>query len=63
MWYEETIIHPFLVERVSGAAKDLEDNHKNIERMFDELVNHFDGIMSKPIVFDELGERLEFYRA
>jgi hypothetical protein len=62
--HEESIIHPFLIERVPGAARDLEDDHKNIERMFDELVNHFDGIMSKPIVFDKLGELcLEFYRA
>lgn len=32
--------------------------------MFDELVNHFDGILGKPMEFDKLGELcLEFYRA
>ncbi len=61
---EETYVHPFLIERVPGAAKDLKDDHKNVERMFDELVSHFDGILSKSMEFKKLGELcLEFYRA
>jgi hypothetical protein len=28
--HEETYVHPFLFERVPGAAKDLEDDHRNI---------------------------------
>lgn len=61
---EETYVHPFLIQRVPGAAKDLEDDHRTIERMFDELVDHFDGIIGKSIEFDKLGELcLEFYRA
>jgi len=62
--HEETYVHPFLRERVPGAAKDLEDDHRDTERMFDELVDDFDGIMGKPIEFDKLFELcLEFYRA
>jgi iron-sulfur cluster repair protein YtfE (RIC family) len=61
---EETYVHPFLIERVPGAAQDLEDDHRDTERMLDELVNHFDGIMGKSIEFDKLFELgLEFYRA
>ena len=61
---EETYVHPFLRERVPGAAQDLEDDHRDTERMLDELVNHFEGIMGKSIEFDKLGELcLEFYRA
>jgi hypothetical protein len=62
--HEEGYVHPFLVERVPGAAKDLEDDHKIVERMFDELVNHFDGILGRSNDFNKLGELcLEFYRA
>jgi len=61
---EETYVHPFLRERVPGAAQDLEDDHRDTERMLDELVNHFEGIMGKSIEFDKLFELcLEFYRA
>ena len=59
-----TYVHPFLIERVPGAAEDLEDDHRIIERMFNELVDHFDGIIGKSIEFDKLGDLcLEFYRA
>jgi hypothetical protein len=61
---EETYVHPFLREMVPGAAQDLEDDHRDTERMLDELVNNFDVIMGKPIEFDKLFELcLEFYRA
>ena len=61
--HEETYVHPFLRERVPGAAQDLEDDHRDTERMFDELVNDFDCILNKPIEFDKLFELwLEFYR-
>jgi len=61
---EETYVHPFLRERVPGAAQNLEDDHRDTERMLDELVNHFEGIMGKSTDFDKLGELcLEFYRA
>jgi hypothetical protein len=62
--HEETFVHPLLRERVPGAALDLEDDHRDTERMLDELVNHFDGILGKSIEFDRLFELcLEFYRA
>jgi len=61
---EETYVHPFLRERVPGAAQDLEDDHRDTEQMLDELVSHFDSIIDKPIEFDKLFELcLEFYRA
>jgi len=61
---EETYVHPFLRERVPSAAQDLEGDHRDTERMLDELMNHFDNLMGKPIEFDKLFELcLEFYRA
>jgi hypothetical protein len=61
---EEKFIHPFLYERVPGAAKEIELDHQKMHIMIDELVSHFNGIMGRPNTFEKIGELcLEFYLA
>ena len=61
---EEKFIHPLLYERVPGAAKDVELDHRNMHIMLDELVNHFNGIMGRSNTFEKIDELcLEFYLA
>ena len=61
---EEKCIHPLLSDRVPGGAKKLEEDHRNINQRFDDLVTHFDAIRTKPADFGRRLElALEFYRA
>ena len=61
---EEKYVHPLLSERVPGGAKKLEEDHRNINQQFDDLVTHFNAIRSKPADFETRRElALEFYRA
>ena len=60
---EEKCIHPLLLDRVPGLSRELEEDHRNIDQKFDDLIICFDGIRGKPD-FAKQGELvLEFYRA
>jgi len=62
--HEEKQLHPFMQDRVPGMAKDLEDDHRNMHIMFDDLVSHFDGIADRVDSFEKKDELcLEYYRA
>lgn len=59
---EEKYIHPLLLG-APGAAREIEQDHKAIHTMFDDLITSFEAMMSKPHEYEKLGEMLlEFYR-
>jgi len=61
---EEKCIHPLLSDRVPGAARKLEEDHRKINQQFDDLITHFAAIGTKPAEFERRRElALEFYRA
>jgi Hemerythrin HHE cation binding domain len=62
--HEEKLLHPFMQDRVPGMARDLEEDHRNMHLMFDDLVRHFDGIADGEAGFERRNELcLEYYRA
>jgi len=45
-------------------ARDLEEDHRNMHLMFDDLVRHFDGIADREATFERKNELcMEYYRA
>lgn len=61
---EEKCIHPLLSERVPGGARRLEEEHRDQNRRWEDLLAEYDAIRSKPASFTKRREQsLEFYRA
>ena len=61
---EETYIHPLLSAVMPGGAEKLDEDHRKVDRLLDNLLVHFDGMRIKAADFErreELG--LEFYLA
>jgi hemerythrin-like domain-containing protein len=59
---EDKFIHPLLSERVPGGAEKLEEEHRKVEHLMENLTAHFNNIRSKSEDFPkgrELG--IEFY--
>jgi hemerythrin superfamily protein len=61
---EEKFIHPLLADRVPGGAEKLDEEHRTMEHLLENLVSHADRILMKPIAPEERQELgLEFYLA
>ena len=61
---EEQFLHPILKERLPGEARRLEEDHRSIDRQFDDLIVNLDAISVTSIDFEKRREMvLEFYRA
>jgi len=51
-------------DRLPGIAMELEEDHKRMHLMFDDLVHHFEGIAERAATFERRDELcLEYYRA
>jgi hemerythrin-like domain-containing protein len=61
---EEDFFHPFLAERVPGGAEKLEEEHKTVEHLMNNLLANLERIRSKSAKFEKCRELgLEFYLA
>jgi hemerythrin len=61
---EEKFIHPLLNDRVPGGADELEEEHRVVLHLINNLVKNLDGIIAKPVDSEKRREQgLEFYLA
>ena len=61
---EKDFIHPLLADRVPGGAEKLEEDHRVVTHLMDNLVKHLNGIIALPDEYEKKREQgLEFYLA